>query len=72
MLALMAGDTDGTWFTAEEASDLGLVDEIIAPDTEGEPNPVVDPPEEQPDPEMAKAMASMAAMRRRLSLAEQD
>lgn len=29
MLALMAGDSDGTWFTSDEAAAIGLVDEVI-------------------------------------------
>ena len=74
MLALMAGDADGTWFTAREAADLGLVDEIIDPGTEEDPNPMApeieDP--ESPDDEMAKAMARVAAMRRRLAMAAHD
>lgn len=75
MLALMAGDSDGTWFTAQEAADLGLVDEVIAPDTEESPNPLADgeddpccdpeSPDYNPDdpncdcPEEAKAAAKM-------------
>ena len=41
MLALMTGESDGTWFTAQEAADAGLVDEVIAPDTEEDPNKTV-------------------------------
>lgn len=71
MLALMAGDSDGTWFTAQEAADIGLVDEIVAPAEEGDdPKKVVAP--ETEDPEMAKALARVSAMRRRLSLADHD
>lgn len=29
MLELMAGESDGTWFTADEAKEIGLADEII-------------------------------------------
>jgi hypothetical protein len=80
MLALMAGDSDGTWFTAQEAADLGLADEVIAPDTEEPANPVAPESEEpddpanpeEPDPEFAKSLSKLAAMRRRLALAEHD
>lgn len=73
MLALMAGDSDGTWFTAQEAADLGLVDEIMAPGEGKDGKPMVAPEEpDMHDPEMAKAMARVTAMRRRLALAEHD
>lgn len=72
MLALMDGEADGTWFTAQEAGALGLVDEVIPPDTEDPQNPVApDPDEPQPEEEddMAAAMARFKAMRRRLAIA---
>ncbi|MDP2377776.1 head maturation protease, ClpP-related [Reyranella sp.] len=73
MLALMAGDSDGTWFTAQEAADGGFVDEIIDPDAEtDDAGKTVAPGGEDEDPEMAKAMARFQAMRRRVALAEQD
>lgn len=65
MAALMVGESDGTWFTAQEAADLNLVDEIVVPG-EGQ-----DPTEED-DPEAQKAMARVKAMRRRLALADHD
>lgn len=63
MSALMAGASDGTWFTAKEAADLGLVDEVIDPDAADETG--------EKDKE-ASALASLQAMRHRLALAEQD
>lgn len=77
MLALMEGNVDGTWFTAQEAADQGLVDEIIQPGAGGDNNPVADPPDSEEgddpeDPEMAKALAKVAMMRRRLALAQHD
>lgn len=76
MLALMKGDSDGTWFTAQEAADLGLVDEVIKPEDKTEENPVAPEPQDPPppgdDPEMKKAIATMAMHRRRLALAEAE
>lgn len=63
MAALMAGDVDGTWFTAQEAAAMNLVDEIVGSSDEEET---------QEDEEMAKALARMSAMRRRLALAESE
>ncbi|HTE35782.1 MAG TPA: head maturation protease, ClpP-related [Reyranella sp.] len=62
MSALMAGTSDGTWFTAQEAADLGLVDEVIDPDAERDPEAEAS----------AKTMAALQAMRRRLALADHD
>lgn len=62
MAALMKGDSDGTWFTAQEAADINLVDEIVAP--------VKDPA--QSDEETNKAVARVTAMRRRLALADHE
>jgi ATP-dependent protease ClpP protease subunit len=61
-LAMMAGEgkNDGTWFTAQEAKDWGLVDGIMAPDEE-------DDTEAQNSWRM-----KIAAMRRRLSIAGHD
>lgn len=77
MLALMAGESDGTWFTAQEAADIGLVDEVIAPGEGDGDNPVADPgeseePEEDDEEEMKAARAKLLMMRRRLALAEHD
>ena len=63
MLALMAGESDGTWFTAQEAADLGLVDEIMTQEEE---------PKKKDDPEMARSIARVNAMRRRLALADHE
>jgi len=63
MLALMKGDSDGTWFTAAEAAALNLVDEIIDP-AEG--------PQDEADSGASKASALIGAMRRRLALADRD
>jgi ATP-dependent Clp endopeptidase proteolytic subunit ClpP len=62
MSALMAGDTDGTWFTAQEAAALSMVDEIISPDEE----------DDEEDDDTNKAVARIHAMRRRLALAERE
>lgn len=70
MLALMTGDADGTWFTAQEAADLGLVDEIIDPDAEQDNNPVQ--PEQQDSAPEPDPIAKLKAMRRRLAMAEVD
>jgi ATP-dependent Clp endopeptidase proteolytic subunit ClpP len=64
--AIMAGDVDGTWYTAQEAVDLGLVDLIIDPSEED------DDEDETQEEEMAKALARMSAMRRRLALASAE
>lgn len=64
MAALMAGDVDGTWFTAQEAAAMNLVDEVIA----SEEDPAGE--DQQQDDEMAKALARVSAMRRRVALAE--
>lgn len=66
MQALMAGDVDGTWFTADEAKSLGLIDQI-GPDEEqsGETEQVPDPDPEGPQD---RAALTVAAMRRRLRL----
>jgi ATP-dependent Clp endopeptidase proteolytic subunit ClpP len=65
MLALMAGEKDGTWFTAQEAKDLGLADAIAAT-----------PPKEEPDEQAANIAAArtarVKAMRRRLTLATHE
>lgn len=61
MLALMSGEADGTWFTAAEAVDLGLADQVID-----------DPREDGADAEARAMMVRVSAMRRRLALAEQD
>jgi len=63
MLALMTGESDGTWFTAAEAADAGFVDEVI---------------NDEDDKSNAKHLldeadaARIAAMRRRLAIAERD
>jgi len=63
MLALMAGASDGTWFTADEAKTIGLVDEIVG---------------ETPDDQTAENSLTAAergriqAMKRRLAIAERD
>lgn len=63
IVAMMEGDgkNDGTWFTAQEAFDYGLVDEIRAgaePEEEDRPN--------------AEITGRYRAMLRRLALAERD
>lgn len=60
MLAQMAGERDGTWFTAAEAAAANLVDEVISDEDEAK-NALNE----------ADA-ARIAAMRRRLALAERD
>ncbi len=63
MLALMAGESDGTWFTAAEAAEANFVDEVIT---------------DEDDKSNAKNIfdeadaARIAAMRRRLAIAERD
>lgn len=64
MLALMTGESDGTWFTAQEAADLNLIDEIVVPG--GEPR------EDDDEDETAKALARVKAMRRRLAIADHE
>lgn len=66
--ALMTGDVDGTWFTADEAAALNLVDEVVVPASPEEG----DDEEEAEGEEMAQALARMSAMRRRLALAESE
>jgi ATP-dependent Clp protease protease subunit len=61
MMTLMAGKVDGTWFTAQEALGLGLIDEIAGADEE-----------ESTDDETAEnaRRVRISNMRRRLALAE--
>jgi len=61
-LTMMAGDgkNDGTWFTAEEAKEWGLVDEIASGD-DGED-----------ESEQAAMQLKVMAMKRRLALAAHD
>lgn len=62
-LAMMAGEgkNDGTWLTAQEAKDYGLVDEMRPPD------------EEDDDHEMEAAQRTkILTMKRRLSIATHD
>lgn len=61
IMALMAGKVDGTWFTAQEALDAGLIDEIApAEEEEGDDDEAV---------ENARKVR-ISNMRRRLALAE--
>lgn len=62
MSALMAGESDGTWFTAQEAADINLIDEIVVPGEQSD----------EQDEETAKALARVKAMRRRLALADHE
>jgi ATP-dependent Clp endopeptidase proteolytic subunit ClpP len=63
--ALMDGDVDGTWFTASEAKDAGLID-AIDPDSDEEPDPK--DPDEENEPDEKKN--SISRMRMRLRIAE--
>jgi ATP-dependent Clp endopeptidase proteolytic subunit ClpP len=64
-LALMKGTVDGTWFTASEAKDAGLID-AIDPDSDEEPDQ--EDPDEEKEPEGKKN--SISRMRMRLRIAE--
>lgn len=63
MLAMMAGEADGTWFTADEAKAAGMIDEVLVGEPAGNRNSL---------DIGAEAAARLQAMRRRLALAEQD
>lgn len=56
MLKMMTGASDGTWFTASEAKEIGLVDSIIGAD----------------DTSNASMAARVVAMKRRLAIMERD
>lgn len=64
MLAMMAGESDGTWFTAEEAKAAGMIDEVLAGEAAGGKRNSLEIDGE--------GRARIEAMRRRLALAEQD
>jgi ATP-dependent Clp endopeptidase proteolytic subunit ClpP len=68
MLALMKGEADGTWFTADEAKALGLVDAVTGDAPAADET--VDPDTNKPAPPAPEARVS--AMRRRLALAHHD
>lgn len=61
MLAAMTGESDGTWYTAEEAGAANLIDEVIALDAGGDDADTT-----------ATARATVARMRNRLALAACD
>jgi ATP-dependent Clp endopeptidase proteolytic subunit ClpP len=63
MLALMAGESDGTWFTAAEAKAIGLADAVDAESAAEDAN------EKEAQ---AGALRRIANMRRRLNLAVHD
>lgn len=64
------GKNDGTWFTAQEAMDYGLIDSVMpmSPDEEDDSNDPPDDPEEMQD----KIAEHFRAMRRRLAIAERE
>lgn len=62
--ALMAGESDGTWFTAEEAQEIGLIDAVI--------NPVADDPAEEVAEGEKNRSVRVSNMRRRLTLASHE
>ncbi len=62
MMALMAGEVDGTWFTAEEALGAGFVDALTGAD--------VEPDDDTAETEEEQArVARIMNMRRRLAIA---
>lgn len=65
-VAMMAGEgkNDGTWFTAQEAKDFGLIDEVTQVDPE-ETKPTGAPPEDS-------LRQRVSAMKRRLAICERD
>lgn len=62
MLALMTGESDGTWFTGAEAAAEGFADEVIEDDDKSNAKHLLDEAD----------TARIAAMRRRLAIAERD
>ncbi|WP_083919308.1 head maturation protease, ClpP-related [Methylosinus sp. LW4] len=67
-LAMMAGEgkNDGTWFTAQEAKDYGLVDELLAS------SETTEQPDAQPENKHDDLARRVRAMRARLAIAERD
>lgn len=74
MLALMKGESDGTWFTGDEAKAIGLVDALVTGKdaTTETVDPDADDDDQQDPAESSGLGARMRNMRQRLALAHHE